>query len=151
MQYEDLDEVMARYVEPMAGHVKDLLAYRKFLKGSRDEVDDAARQAAYERVLQSAAAVFASSTATRRTSSTVGWQEWPAPTTASDATGTPHAIADATLTARAVCSDAPPLLAAAVLWLELRSFLWLPLPLPPSRDANIVTRDVSERGALYTP
>ena len=39
IDYEDLDEVYARHVEPMVGHLKDLLKHRKFRKGTKTEVD----------------------------------------------------------------------------------------------------------------
>ncbi|KAL2645408.1 hypothetical protein R1flu_012995 [Riccia fluitans] len=42
--FEDLDEVIARYVEPLVGHVKSVLRYRKFKRGSKAEVDDCVRQ-----------------------------------------------------------------------------------------------------------
>jgi transcription elongation factor SPT6 len=37
-------QVMARYVEPLVGHLKAFLKHRKFLKGSKDEVDAAAKK-----------------------------------------------------------------------------------------------------------
>ncbi|BBN03708.1 transcription elongation factor SPT6 [Marchantia polymorpha subsp. ruderalis] len=41
--FEDLDEVIARYVDPLVGHVKNVLRYRKFKRGSKAEVDDCLR------------------------------------------------------------------------------------------------------------
>ncbi|KAM7476827.1 hypothetical protein LguiB_024070 [Lonicera macranthoides] len=41
--FEDLDEVMDRYVEPLANHLKKMLKYRKFRRGTRAEVDELLR------------------------------------------------------------------------------------------------------------
>ncbi|MCL7022301.1 hypothetical protein MKW94_013072, partial [Papaver nudicaule] len=41
--FEDLDEVMDRYVDPLVGHLKTMLSYRKFKKGTKAEVDDLLR------------------------------------------------------------------------------------------------------------
>ncbi|XP_077219251.1 global transcription factor group B1 [Tasmannia lanceolata] len=41
--FEDLDEVMDRYVDPLVTHLKTMLSYRKFKKGSKTEVDDLLR------------------------------------------------------------------------------------------------------------
>ncbi|CAM0954847.1 unnamed protein product [Alopecurus aequalis] len=38
--FEDLDEVIDRYVDPLVGHLKSMLSYRKFRKGSKGEVDE---------------------------------------------------------------------------------------------------------------
>uniref|UniRef100_A0A0D9UXY2 Transcription elongation factor spt6 n=1 Tax=Leersia perrieri TaxID=77586 RepID=A0A0D9UXY2_9ORYZ len=38
--FEDLDEVIDRYVDPLVGHLKSMLSYRKFRKGSKSEVDE---------------------------------------------------------------------------------------------------------------
>ncbi|KAF4388005.1 hypothetical protein G4B88_017038, partial [Cannabis sativa] len=38
--FEDLDEVMDRYVDPLVGHLKTMLSYRKFKKGAKAEVDE---------------------------------------------------------------------------------------------------------------
>ncbi|KAB2010238.1 hypothetical protein ES319_D10G224600v1 [Gossypium barbadense] len=37
--FEDLDEVMDRYVDPLVSHLKAMLSYRKFRKGTKSEVD----------------------------------------------------------------------------------------------------------------
>ncbi|CAI5985380.1 unnamed protein product [Closterium sp. NIES-64] len=37
--YEDLDEVMARYIEPLAARMRDMAAYRKFRLGSKGDMD----------------------------------------------------------------------------------------------------------------
>uniref|UniRef100_A0ACD5ZST6 Uncharacterized protein n=1 Tax=Avena sativa TaxID=4498 RepID=A0ACD5ZST6_AVESA len=37
--FEDLDEVVDRYVDPLVGHLKSMLSYRKFRKGLKGEVD----------------------------------------------------------------------------------------------------------------
>ncbi|CAI7841223.1 unnamed protein product, partial [Closterium sp. NIES-53] len=37
--YEDLDEVMARYIEPLAARMRDMAAYRKFRQGSKGDMD----------------------------------------------------------------------------------------------------------------
>ncbi|KAH1055541.1 hypothetical protein J1N35_033606 [Gossypium stocksii] len=37
--FEDLDEVMDRYVDPLVSHLKAMLSYRKFRKGTKVEVD----------------------------------------------------------------------------------------------------------------
>ncbi|PON78960.1 Transcription elongation factor [Parasponia andersonii] len=41
--FEDLDEVMDRYVDPLVGHLKTMLSYRKFKKGTKAEVDELLR------------------------------------------------------------------------------------------------------------
>ncbi|XP_042510385.1 transcription elongation factor SPT6 homolog isoform X2 [Macadamia integrifolia] len=41
--FEDLDEVMDRYVDPLVTHLKAMLSYRKFKKGSKAEIDDLLR------------------------------------------------------------------------------------------------------------
>lgn len=41
--FEDLDEVIDRYVDPLVGHLKSMLSYRKFRKGSKNEVDELLR------------------------------------------------------------------------------------------------------------
>ncbi|KAJ0243006.1 Transcription elongation factor SPT6 [Hirschfeldia incana] len=41
--FEDLDEVMDRYVDPLASHLKTMLKYRKFRKGTKSEVDELLR------------------------------------------------------------------------------------------------------------
>ncbi|KAI3700269.1 hypothetical protein L2E82_44891 [Cichorium intybus] len=38
--FEDLDEVMDRYVDPLASHLKTMLGYRKFKHGRKTEVDE---------------------------------------------------------------------------------------------------------------
>ncbi|XP_027352655.1 transcription elongation factor SPT6 homolog isoform X3 [Abrus precatorius] len=38
--FEDLDEVMDRYVDPLVTHLKAMLNYRKFRKGTKAEVDE---------------------------------------------------------------------------------------------------------------
>ncbi|CAA7015126.1 unnamed protein product [Microthlaspi erraticum] len=38
--FEDLDEVMDRYVDPLVSNLKIMLNYRKFRKGSKSEVDE---------------------------------------------------------------------------------------------------------------
>ncbi|KAF8715916.1 hypothetical protein HU200_026878 [Digitaria exilis] len=38
--FEDLDEVIDRYVDPLVGHLKSMLSYRKFRKGLKNEVDE---------------------------------------------------------------------------------------------------------------
>lgn len=38
--FEDLDEVMDRYVDPLVAHLKAMLSYRKFKKGTKAEVDE---------------------------------------------------------------------------------------------------------------
>ncbi|KAA3478359.1 transcription elongation factor SPT6-like [Gossypium australe] len=38
--FEDLDEVMDRYVDPLVSHLKAMLSYRKFRKGTKVEVDE---------------------------------------------------------------------------------------------------------------
>ncbi|KAL5707704.1 Transcription elongation factor spt6 [Ranunculus cassubicifolius] len=38
--FEDLDEVMDRYVDPLVTHLKTMVNYRKFRKGTKAEVDD---------------------------------------------------------------------------------------------------------------
>ncbi|KAI5078919.1 hypothetical protein GOP47_0006590 [Adiantum capillus-veneris] len=37
--FEDLDEVIARYVDPLVGNLKEMLRYRKFRRGRKEEVD----------------------------------------------------------------------------------------------------------------
>lgn len=41
--FEDLDEVMDRYVDPLVAHLKAMLNYRKFRKGTKAEVDELLR------------------------------------------------------------------------------------------------------------
>ncbi|KAM0918249.1 hypothetical protein ACQ4PT_008855 [Festuca glaucescens] len=41
--FEDLDEVVDRYVDPLVGHLKSMLSYRKFRKGLKNEVDNMLR------------------------------------------------------------------------------------------------------------
>eukprot|EP00261_Vitis_vinifera_P032001 XP_019073244.1 PREDICTED: transcription elongation factor SPT6 homolog isoform X1 [Vitis vinifera] len=41
--FEDLDEVMDRYVDPLVTHLKAMLNYRKFRRGKKAEVDDLLR------------------------------------------------------------------------------------------------------------
>ncbi|KAF3442193.1 hypothetical protein FNV43_RR16109 [Rhamnella rubrinervis] len=41
--FEDLDEVMDRYVDPLVGHLKAMLNYRKFRRGTKAEVDELLR------------------------------------------------------------------------------------------------------------
>ncbi|KAI4348564.1 hypothetical protein L6164_009273 [Bauhinia variegata] len=41
--FEDLDEVMDRYVDPLVTHLKAMLSYRKFRKGTKAEVDELLR------------------------------------------------------------------------------------------------------------
>ncbi|KAK8457508.1 hypothetical protein SEVIR_3G197900v4 [Setaria viridis] len=41
--FEDLDEVIDRYVDPLVGHLKSMLSYRKFRKGLKNEVDELLR------------------------------------------------------------------------------------------------------------
>ncbi|KAH7843835.1 hypothetical protein Vadar_021229 [Vaccinium darrowii] len=41
--FEDLDEVMDRYVDPLVTHLKMMLSYRKFRKGTKAEVDEVLR------------------------------------------------------------------------------------------------------------
>ncbi|XP_058203463.1 transcription elongation factor SPT6 homolog [Rhododendron vialii] len=41
--FEDLDEVMDRYVDPLVTHLKVMLSYRKFRKGTKAEVDEVLR------------------------------------------------------------------------------------------------------------
>ncbi|CAO2831543.1 unnamed protein product [Amaranthus hypochondriacus] len=41
--FEDLDEVMDRYVDPLVTHLKAMLNYRKFRKGTKAEVDELLR------------------------------------------------------------------------------------------------------------
>ncbi|XP_050388044.1 transcription elongation factor SPT6 homolog [Argentina anserina] len=38
--FEDLDEVMDRYVDPLVSHLKAMLTYRKFRRGTKAEVDE---------------------------------------------------------------------------------------------------------------
>nr|XP_043620517.1 transcription elongation factor SPT6 homolog [Erigeron canadensis] len=42
--FEDLDEVMDRYVDPLVTHLKTMLAYRKFRDGGKAEVDESLRK-----------------------------------------------------------------------------------------------------------
>lgn len=37
-------QVMARYVEPVAGYLRDMARYRKFRSGSKDEIDQQLRE-----------------------------------------------------------------------------------------------------------
>ncbi|BAT85072.1 hypothetical protein VIGAN_04256600 [Vigna angularis var. angularis] len=41
--FEDLDEVMDRYVDPLVAYLKTMLNYRKFRKGTKSEVDELLR------------------------------------------------------------------------------------------------------------
>ncbi|XP_017643216.1 transcription elongation factor SPT6 homolog isoform X1 [Gossypium arboreum] len=41
--FEDLDEVMDRYVDPLVSHLKAMLSYRRFRKGTKGEVDELLR------------------------------------------------------------------------------------------------------------
>ncbi|PIN00254.1 Transcription elongation factor SPT6 [Handroanthus impetiginosus] len=41
--FEDLDEVMDRYVDPLVAHLKAMLNYRKFRRGNKTEVDELLR------------------------------------------------------------------------------------------------------------
>ncbi|KAG2618420.1 transcription elongation factor SPT6 homolog isoform X3 [Panicum virgatum] len=41
--FEDLDEVIDRYVDPLVGHLKSMLSYRKFRKGLKNDVDELLR------------------------------------------------------------------------------------------------------------
>ncbi|CAA7401540.1 unnamed protein product [Spirodela intermedia] len=41
--FEDLDEVMDRYVDPLVTHMRSMLSYRKFRRGTKAEVDDLLR------------------------------------------------------------------------------------------------------------
>lgn len=41
--FEDLDEVMDRYVDPLVSYLKTMLGYRKFKQGSKAEVDEMLR------------------------------------------------------------------------------------------------------------
>ncbi|KAK8575678.1 hypothetical protein V6N13_033070 [Hibiscus sabdariffa] len=41
--FEDLDEVMDRYIDPLVSHLKAMLSYRKFRKGTKAEVDELLR------------------------------------------------------------------------------------------------------------
>ncbi|KAG6411761.1 hypothetical protein SASPL_129845 [Salvia splendens] len=41
--FEDLDEVMDRYVDPLVAHLKSMLNYRKFRRGTKTEVDELLR------------------------------------------------------------------------------------------------------------
>ncbi|GBG67753.1 hypothetical protein CBR_g879 [Chara braunii] len=47
--YEDLDEVVARYVEPLVTKIRDMLKYRKFKRGTKVEVDDQLKQEKMEK------------------------------------------------------------------------------------------------------
>ncbi|KAJ0797991.1 putative tex-like protein, HTH domain superfamily [Helianthus annuus] len=42
--FDDLDEVMDRYVDPLVAHLKAMLAYRKFRDGGKAEVDESLRR-----------------------------------------------------------------------------------------------------------
>ncbi|XP_076912331.1 transcription elongation factor SPT6 homolog [Bidens hawaiensis] len=42
--FEDLDEVIDRYVDPLVTHLKTMLAYRKFRDGGKAEVDESLRK-----------------------------------------------------------------------------------------------------------
>nr|GEW20626.1 transcription elongation factor SPT6 homolog [Tanacetum cinerariifolium] len=42
--FEDLDEVMDRYVDPLVTHLKKMLEYRKFKEGGKAEVDESLRK-----------------------------------------------------------------------------------------------------------
>ncbi|KAK8925663.1 hypothetical protein KSP39_PZI018098 [Platanthera zijinensis] len=42
--FEDLDEVMDRYVDPLVTNLKNMLSYRKFRWGSKSDVDDQIRK-----------------------------------------------------------------------------------------------------------
>ncbi|CAM6129610.1 unnamed protein product [Calypogeia fissa] len=42
--FEDLDEVIARYIDPLVGYLKEMLRYRKFKRGNKAEVDEALRE-----------------------------------------------------------------------------------------------------------
>ncbi|KAI7755111.1 hypothetical protein M8C21_025981 [Ambrosia artemisiifolia] len=46
--FEDLDEVMDRYVDPLVAHLKAMLAYRKFRDGRKAEVDECLRKEKHE-------------------------------------------------------------------------------------------------------
>ncbi|XP_057817210.1 transcription elongation factor SPT6-like isoform X2 [Cryptomeria japonica] len=46
--FEDLDEVIDRYVDPLISNLKAILDYRKFRRGTKAEVDDALRKEKYE-------------------------------------------------------------------------------------------------------
>ncbi|KAE9586322.1 putative tex-like protein, HTH [Lupinus albus] len=41
--FEDLDEVMDRYVDPLVTHLKAMLNYRKFRRGTKSEIDELLR------------------------------------------------------------------------------------------------------------
>ncbi|XP_065853878.1 transcription elongation factor SPT6 homolog [Euphorbia lathyris] len=41
--FEDLDEVMDRYVDPLVTHLKSMLSYRKFRRGTKAEIDEQLR------------------------------------------------------------------------------------------------------------
>ncbi|EFJ08665.1 hypothetical protein SELMODRAFT_447972 [Selaginella moellendorffii] len=41
--FEDLDEVIARYVDPLVGHWREMFRYRKFKQGTKEEVDNILR------------------------------------------------------------------------------------------------------------
>ena len=36
VEYEDLDEVYARFVEPLVAHLKGITRHRKFMRSKRD-------------------------------------------------------------------------------------------------------------------
>lgn len=42
--FEDLDEVIARYVDPLVSNLKEMLRYRKFRRGKKEEIDSLLRQ-----------------------------------------------------------------------------------------------------------
>ncbi|KAJ4826591.1 Transcription elongation factor spt6 [Turnera subulata] len=42
--FEDLDEVLDRYVDPLLGHLKAMLSYRRFRRGNKAEVDELLRK-----------------------------------------------------------------------------------------------------------
>lgn len=46
--FEDLDEVIDRYVDPLVSNLKAILSYRKFRRGTKAEVDDVLRKEKYE-------------------------------------------------------------------------------------------------------
>ncbi|XP_071726700.1 transcription elongation factor SPT6 homolog isoform X2 [Rutidosis leptorrhynchoides] len=46
--FEDLDEVMDRYVDPLVTHLKTMLGYRKFRDGAKAEVDESLRKEKFE-------------------------------------------------------------------------------------------------------
>lgn len=46
--FEDIDEVIDRYVDPLVSNLKEILAYRKFRRGTKAEVDDVLQKEKYE-------------------------------------------------------------------------------------------------------